>query len=97
MGMRQPVRISPAPVYGLPAAVATRDDSGGRGGVVALLLLVLALAAATVWFVALPALEEQPAGRSCEVVVLESGSPACVREPARASEKPAHNSGRTKH
>lgn len=90
MGMRQPARISTTPAYGIPDPVVTNDDSGGVGGLLPLLILVVALAAATVWFVALPALKEGPAARSCEVVVLESGSPACVPEPARGSGKAPH-------
>jgi hypothetical protein len=46
--------------------------------VLPLLLLVIGLAAATVWFVALPALEKPPPGRSCEVFVLRSGTTKCV-------------------
>jgi hypothetical protein len=90
MGMRQPAHISPAPAYGIPESVTTREDSSGAGGVLPLLILVVALAAAAVWFVALPAFEKAPAGRSCEVVVLKSGSPACVPEPARSAGKVAH-------
>jgi hypothetical protein len=38
-----------------------------------------------VWYVALPVFDKPVAAkRSCEVVILESGSPACVREPGRA-------------
>ena len=90
MGMRQPARVTPAPAYGLPEITTADEHVRAAGGLVPLLILVIALAAATVWFVALPALEESPAGRSCEVVVLESGSPACVPEPARASGKVPH-------
>ena len=98
MGMRQPAHISPAPAYGIPESVTTREDSGGTGGVLPLLILVVALAAGAVWFVALPAFEKAPAERSCEVVVLQSGSPACVSPPTRGSGKVAHKtSGRPKH
>ena len=72
MGMRQPARLSPTLAYGLPEDILASADSSssgrGVGSVVALLVLVLGLAAATVWFVALPALDRAPAGRSCEVV-----------------------------
>jgi hypothetical protein len=98
MGMRQPAHFSPAPAYGIPETVATNEHSGRAGGIFPLLILVVALAAATVWFVALPALQDAPAARSCEVVILESGSPACVPEPARASGKATHKpSGRATH
>ena len=64
-----------------------------------LLILVLGLAVAAVWFVALPAFDTQHTERSCEVVVLKSGSTACVRDPTRGSRavrhKPNH-SGRAK-
>ena len=49
----------------------------------ALLALVIGLAAATVWFVALPALAEPAAPkRSCEVYVLPSGVQKCVKKPS---------------
>jgi hypothetical protein len=85
MGMRQPARLSPTLAYGLPEDIlASAGSSTGRGrgvaSVIALLVLVLGLAAATVWFVALPALDRAPAGRSCEVVILKSGAPDCVRQ-----------------
>jgi hypothetical protein len=68
--------------------------------VLPLLILVLGLAVAAVWFVALPAFDHQHrTERSCEVVVLRSGSSACVRDPTRGSRavrhKPNH-SGRAK-
>ena len=96
MGMRQPARVSPAPAYGIPETLVTSDASGGAGGLIPLLFLVLALAAAAVWFVGLPALEKAPPQRSCEVVVLKSGSPACVREPARLGKAPHATSARPK-
>jgi hypothetical protein len=40
-------------------------------------MLFLGLAAATVWFVALPAFDGPPASPSCEVYVLKSGSTVC--------------------
>ena len=39
--------------------------------VVPLMILVLGLAVATMWFVVLPALEQPPPGRTCEVVFLQ--------------------------
>ena len=86
MGMRQPNQLTPRPVYGLPGvAVASEQSSTFRSGVLPLLALVIGLAVAAVWFVGLPALDEPPAGRSCEVVVLASGSTRCVADPGRAS------------
>ena len=90
MGMRQPARLSPTLAYGLPEdIVASHSSNSGRGAgsVVALVILVLSLAAATVWFVALPALNTTPAGRACEVVITKSGAPECVPHPTRGSGK----------
>jgi len=67
--------------------------------VLPLLILVIGLAAATVWFVALPALDKPPrAERSCEVFVLKSGSTRCVPKLAksRALQK-TKQSSRPKH
>jgi hypothetical protein len=65
--------------------VVVEERSSAIGTVLPLLMLFLALAAATVWYVAVPMFDGPAvAKRSCEVIVLESGSPACVREPARA-------------
>lgn len=50
-----------------------------------LLLIVIGLAVATVWFVVLPAMEPTPPKRACEVVVLESGTTKCVKNPASAA------------
>ena len=101
MGMRQPARLSPTLAYGLPEDILASADSStgdgrGLGGVVALLLLVLGLAAATVWFVALPALDQAPAGRSCEVVILKSGAPDCVSDVTHTSQKAPHKASRAK-
>jgi len=49
--------------------------------VVPLMILVLGLAVATMWFVALPALDK-PAGRTCEVVFLKGGTTSCIEPPA---------------
>ena len=43
-----------------------------------LLILVVGLAAATMWYVALPILEKESPRRSCEVIVLKSGLTRCV-------------------
>ena len=51
-----------------------------------LFALVVALAIATLWYVARPALEQKPiAERSCEVIILASGSPSCVDPQSRAA------------
>ena len=79
MGARQPTRLT-ATAYGLPedaVANAQAGDAGGtRSGMYALFALVIALAVATLWYVARPALEQKPiVERSCEVIVLRSGAP----------------------
>lgn len=68
------------PVYGVADISAASERSRLDSAVLPLLALVLGLAAATVWFVALPVLDGPPprAERSCEVVVLEPGSTKCV-------------------
>jgi hypothetical protein len=84
--MRQSARLSPHPVYGLPDVANATEHSGAPSAVLPLLVLFIVFAAATVWFVALPAFHNAPrAERSCEVIVLESGSTKCVREPMRGS------------
>ena len=88
MGMRQPARPSFRPAYGLPGVDSASDD-GARGapsGAIPLLILVVLLAVATAWFVGRPMLENrsQPK-RTCEVIVLETGTTKCVREPASTS------------
>ena len=65
------------PSYGIPEVVSERR-SGELVNVIALLTLVVGLAVAAVWFVALPALDEPPPGRSCEVVVQRSGATRCI-------------------
>lgn len=85
------------PAYGLPDVAVADEPRRVVGSVLPLVILVLGLAAATIWFVALPALDKQPAGRTCEVVVLKSGSTACVDDPTRASQAlPRHSSSRTR-
>lgn len=68
------------PVYGVADVSAAAERSRLESSVLPLLALVLGLAAATVWFVALPLLEGPPprAERACEVVVFEPGSTKCV-------------------
>jgi hypothetical protein len=96
MSMRQPARLSPTPAYGLPEAIANEQPCS-RSGVLALLILVIALAVATVWYVALPAFSKPLAKRSCEVVVLESGATRCVPAPVPGSRAvPRKTAGRAK-
>jgi hypothetical protein len=100
MGMRQPARLSPTLAYGLPEDIvaSTSSKTGrGAGSVVALVVLVLGLAAATVWFVALPALTATPAGRACEVVITKSGAPECVPGPTRGSREAPKKPSRAAH
>jgi hypothetical protein len=86
MGVRQPVRISPGHGYGSPEATAAGEYPRGPSAVLPLLLLFVGLAVATVWFVAIPAFNRAPhVERSCEVIVLKSGTTKCIREPTRAS------------
>lgn len=64
------------------------------------MILVIGLAAAAIWFVALPALDSPPAKRSCETFVLKSGSTKCVLEPtlgSRAVRDAPKPSSRAKH
>jgi len=89
MGTRQPTRLTPI-AYGLPEDAMSdgpADDHGaGRTGMYLLFALVIALAVATLWYVARPALEQKPAAeRSCEVIILASGSPSCVDPQSRAA------------
>lgn len=99
MAMRRPARLSPVPAYGVPEA---RVDERSRAstGVLPLLLLVVGLAVATVWYVGMPALEATPrAERSCEVIVLRSGTTKCVSDPTRGT-RAAHRAAtgrRAKH
>jgi len=94
MGMRQPARLT-ATGYGLPEDALEdlqADDPGrARSGMFVLFFLVIGLTIATLWYVALPALQHKPtAERGCEVIVLGSG-PTCVKDPVRAAHaKAAH-------
>ena len=93
MGTRQPARLTPRPVYGLPEVVAQEYMDATRtksSAVLPLLVLVLGLAVATVWFVGLPAVgnTSQPA-RTCEVIVTKSGAPRCVESPTQAAHQKA--------
>ena len=89
MGTRQPARLKPI-AYGLPEDAMSdgmADDHGaGRTSMYLLFALVVALAVATLWYVARPALDQKPAaGRSCEVIILASGSPSCVDPQSRTA------------
>lgn len=93
--MRHPVRLSPSAAFGLPETVVATEAPRAPSGALPLLLLVVALAAATVWFVALPALDRTPAReRSCEVVVLKTGLTKCVRDPRGKARAAAHKAAR---
>lgn len=97
MGTRQPARLKPI-AYGLPEDAMSdgpADDHGTvRSGIYLLFALVVALAVATLWYVARPALEQKPtADRSCEVIILASGSPSCVDPQSRAARAAAAKHG----
>jgi hypothetical protein len=87
------------PVYGMPEDADLDDTSRGVGGVFLLFFLVIGLTVVTMWYAILPALHTAPtAQRTCEVVVLKSGSTKCVATPTRASQAATHkSSGRAKH
>ena len=93
--MRQPTRLEPI-AYGLPEDAMSdghaNDNGATRTGMYLLFVLVVALAVATLWYVARPALGQKPAAeRSCEVIILASGSPSCVDPQARAAHGAAAN------
>lgn len=71
--------------YGLHGVAVANESRRVQSGMLPLLILVIGLAVATTWFVALPAFDEPPAKRSCEVVFLESGATKCVEKRALAS------------
>ena len=83
---------------GVPVA---NERSSEPSPVLPLLILVIGLAAAAIWFVALPAVDESPrARRSCEVYVLKSGATKCVSKPtlgSRAASRKNKLSTRPKH
>ena len=82
MRTQQPNPLLARPAYGVPEGVVANEHASVASSVLPLplLILVIGLAVATVWFIALPAFDKPPAERSCEVVVLKSGAPACVPE-----------------
>ena len=61
-------------VYGSDRSSARASEPSP---VVPLMILVLGLAVATMWFVVLPALEQPPHGRTCEVVFVDNGT-TCI-------------------
>jgi len=67
-----------ARAYGLPE-VAVAGTPREPSGLLPLLILVIGLAAATIWYVALPVLQTPTSmRRSCEVYVMPSGTTKCV-------------------
>jgi hypothetical protein len=92
MGTRQPTRLA-QPVYGLPEGAVADDRSRTPSAVLPLMLLFALLAAAAVWYVALPAFAKPlRAERSCEVIVLKTGTTKCVHDPTHRSRATAHTS-----
>jgi hypothetical protein len=85
MGTRQPTHVA-QPVYGLSDGAMTDDRSRAPSAVLPLMLLFAALAAAAVWFVALPAFAKPVrAERTCEVIVLKTGTTKCVHNATHRS------------
>jgi hypothetical protein len=68
----------PVHAYGLPEVAVASERSGGPSSVIVLLIIVIGLAAATIWFVALPVFHKSVGRPSCEVYVLPSGTTKCV-------------------
>jgi hypothetical protein len=73
------------PAYGVAGGAAASERPNVASSVLPLLILVIGLAAATIWFVALPALDKPHAKRSCEVIVLKQSSTRCVPKPTPGS------------
>ena len=68
------------------AAGSVAPPAKERSPALPLLVLVVGLAAAAIWFVALPQLNKPvPVQRGCEVIVLESGNTRCVANPKTGS------------
>jgi hypothetical protein len=96
MGLRQPARLSTGTGYGLPSEGVT--DGGAPSALLPLLLLFVVLAAATVWFVAVPAFAKPVAAQqTCEVVVLKSGTTKCVKDPTDGKRTQRVLASRGKH
>ena len=69
----------PVYAYGLPEVAVASERSGGPSSVLPLLIIVCGLAAATIWFVALPVFHKPASvGPACEVYVMPSGATKCV-------------------
>jgi hypothetical protein len=86
--------------YGAQGVAVAEERTSVASGMLPLLILVIGLAAATVWFVALHALEKPPAEQSCEVVFVRSGTTRCVEKPvprSRAMVQKSKPSRRAKH
>ena len=75
---RNAVRVSAAGHgYELDSAAVARD--GRRAGLPPIVNIVLAIAAATIWLVALPAALDKPTpNRPCEAAILVDGKVKCV-------------------
>jgi hypothetical protein len=74
------------PAYGLSDVTVANERPSLASGVLSLLILVIGLAVATVWYVVVPALDKPAvAERTCEVIVLRSGSSKCVPRSTLAS------------
>ncbi len=69
------------------AVARERERERGPSPVIPLLIMVLGLAIATIWFVALPALETPPPGRTCEVVFRKDGTTKCVEKSPGTAKK----------
>jgi len=68
-----------AHAYGLPEVAVAGERSERPSAVLPLLILVIGLAAATIWFVALPIFHPSASvGQWCEVYVMPSGTTKCV-------------------
>ena len=68
--------------YGVSEIAVAEARSSEPSGVLPLLILVIGLAAATIWYVALPVLHTPASmARSCEVYVVPSGTTKCVPYP----------------
>jgi hypothetical protein len=68
------------PVYG--DAVVVDERPSPLRNLLPVLILFVGLALATVWYVVVPAFDKPAVvKRSCEVVVLKSGTTACVKDP----------------
>ena len=82
-----------------PSGVAVVQEAP-RSNAILLLILVLGLAAATIWFVALPTLDKAlatPAPKSsCAVVVVESGVSRCVKRSVPLTAKTSKQSNDSK-